>query len=241
MRGEEESKRLDWVKQKVKCNSVWYFCEDRQKIACILKNAEPNPAPSEFPDFLFETGFIEQFQITASKETKKGALHRKEQERFYKEAEQQFQAMARELENAPPANELTYEICKMKAPMYSYEMYEKSFRKNWQHHIDSLEKYTGCREVGIFLISYRGPLFKTMRQGEFLGFYHLYQDARMLRYIEQYQDKLSYVIFEDGQNCEVIELEKIPALIEGVPCNIQFEPGRWRGYHINLATNVSDR
>lgn len=238
MRGEEESKRLDWVKQKVKCNSVWYFCEDRQKIACILKNAEPNPAPSEFPDFLFETGFIEQFQITASKETKKGALHRKEQERFYKEAEQRLQAMREELEQAPPANELTYEICKMKAPMYSYEMYEHSFHKNWQHHMDSLEKYTGCREVGVFLISYRGPLFKTMRQGELLGFYHLHQDAGMLRYIEQYQDKLSYVIFEDGQNCEVIELEKIPALIEGVPCNIQFEPGRWRECRANLAVDI---
>ena len=238
MRGEEESKRLDWVKQKVKCNSVWYFCEDRQKIACILKNAEPNPAPSEFPDFLFETGFIEQFQITASKETKKGALHRKEQERFYKEAEQRLQAMREELEQAPPANELTYEICKMKAPMYSYEMYEHSFHKNWQHHMDSLEKYTGCREVGVFLISYRGPLFKTMRQGELLGFYHLHQDAGMLRYIEQYQDKLSYVVFEDGQNCEVIELEKIPALIEGVPCNIQFEPGRWRECRANLAVDI---
>lgn len=238
MRGEEESKRLDWVKQKVKCNSVWYFCEDRQKIACILKNAEPNSAPSEFPDFLFETGFIEQFQITASKETKKGALHRKEQERFYKEAEQRLQAMREELEQAPPANELTYEICKMKAPMYSYEMYEHSFHKNWQHHMDSLEKYTGCREVGVFLISYRGPLFKTMRQGELLGFYHLHQDAGMLRYIEQYQDKLSYVVFEDGQNCEVIELEKIPALIEGVPCNIQFEPGRWRECRANLAVDI---
>src|SRR5699024_3694116 len=136
-----------------------------------------------------------------------------------KEAEQQFRAMAGELEQAPPANELTCKICNMEAPAYSYEMYEKSFRKNWQHHIDSLEKYTGCREVGIFLISYQGAPLKMMRQGVFFGFYQLHQDARMLRYIEQYQDKLSYVIFEDGQNCEVIELEKIPALIEGVPCN----------------------
>lgn len=238
MRGEAERERLDWVKQKVKCNSVWYFCEDRQKIASILKNAEPNPAPSEFPDFLFETGFIEQFQITASKETKKGALHRKEQERFYKEAEQRLQAMREELEQAPPANKLTRESCYMKAPEFSYEMYEQSFRRNWQNHIDSLEKYTGCREVGIFLISYQGAPLKMMRQGVFFGFYQLHQDARMLRYIEQYQDKLSYVIFEDGQNCEVIELEKIPALIEGVPCNIQFEPGRWRECRANLAIDI---
>lgn len=238
MRGEAERERLDWVKQKVKCNSVWYFCEDRQKIASILKNAEPNPAPSEFPDFLFETGFIEQFQITASKETKKGALHRKEQERFYKEAEQRLQAMREELEQAPPANKLTRESCYMKAPEFSYEMYEQSFRRNWQNHIDSLEKYTGCREVGIFLISYQGPLFRAIQQDEFLGFYQLNQDARMLRYIRQYQDKLSHVIFEDGQHCEVIELEKIPALIQRVPQNIQFEPGRLIKCQINSAIDM---
>lgn len=43
--------------------------------------------------------------------------------------------MGRELNDAPPANSLTREICEMEAPPYSYEMYEASFRKNWQHHI----------------------------------------------------------------------------------------------------------
>lgn len=238
MRGEEESKCLTRVRQYVNCDSVQYFCGNRQKIACILKNAEPNPAQSKFPDFIFKNGFIEQFQITSSKEIRKGASLRREQERFRKEAEQQFQVMCKELEQAPPGNELTREICYMKAPEFSYEMYEQSFRRNWQNHIDSLEKYTGCREVGIFLISYQGPLFRAIQQDEFLGFYQLNQDARMLRYIRQYQDKLSHVIFEDGQHCEVIELEKIPALIQRVPQNIQFEPGRLIKCQINTAIDM---
>ena len=135
MRGEQEINCLTRVKQNLGRNSVHYFCSDPQKIIRILKSARPNPAQSNFPDFLFENGFIEHFQITASRETRKGAEHRQRQAQFCKEAEQRFQRMGRELNDAPPANSLTREICEMEAPPYSYEMYEASFRKNWQHHI----------------------------------------------------------------------------------------------------------
>lgn len=220
MRGKQESNCLAWVRQILDRNSALYLCTDTQRIVHILKRAKPNPAQSNFPDFLFENGFIEHFQINASRETRKGAEHRKRQAQFCKKAEQRFQRMGYELNDAPPANSLTREICEMEAPPYSYEMYEASFRKNWQHHIDSLQKYTGCRDVGIFLMEYQGPLFKTMQYGRFTGFYHLHQDAAMLRYTAAYQDRLSYVIFTDGQNCEVIELEHIPVLLEQVPCDI---------------------
>ena len=135
MRGEQETNCLTRVKQNLDRNSVHYFCSDPQKIIRILKSARPNPAQSNFPDFLFENGFIEHFQITASRETRKGAEHRQRQAQFCKEAEQRFQRMGRELNDDPPANSLTREICEMEAPPYSYEMYEASFRKNWQHHI----------------------------------------------------------------------------------------------------------
>ena len=160
MRGEKEINCLTRVKQNLGRNSVHYFCSDPQKIIRILKSARPNPAQSNFPDFLFENGFIEHFQITASIETRKGAEHRQRQAQFCKEAEQRFQRMGRELNDAPPANNLTREICEMEAPPYSYEMYEASFRKNWQHHINSLQKYTGCRDVGIFLMEYQGPFLR---------------------------------------------------------------------------------
>ena len=70
MRGEKEINCLTRVKQNLGRNSVHYFCSDPQKIIRILKSARPNPAQSNFPDFLFENGFIEHFQITASRETK---------------------------------------------------------------------------------------------------------------------------------------------------------------------------
>lgn len=238
MRGEQENNCLTGVRQKITRNLVQYFCGDPQRVIRILKSARPNPAQSSFPDFLFENGFIEHFQITASKETRKGAQHIQTQAQFCNEVEQRFQRMYSELNDAPSANSLTREICEMEAPLYSYEMYEVSFRKNWQHHIDSLQKYTGCRHVSIFLVEYQGPLFQVIQCGSFAGFYHLHQDAPMLRYMAEYQDRLSYVIFTDGQNCEVIELKHIPALLKQVPCDIQFEPGRWKEQHINLAIDM---
>lgn len=239
MRGKQESNCLAWVRQILDRNSALYLCTDTQRIVHILKRAKPNPEQSNFPDFLFEDGFIEHFQITASKETRKGALHKQTQVQFHHKAEQRFQIMRNELNNAQPANSLTGEIFKMKTLLYSYEMYEASFQKNWRHHFNSLQKYAGCREIGIFLIEYQGPLFKTMRRGELVGFYHLHQDAQLLRYIAEYQDELSYVIFADGQNCEVIELKNIPTLIEQAPCDIQFEPGRWKEVHVNLAVDMT--
>ena len=47
------------------------------------------------------------------------------------------------------------------------------------------------------------------------------------------------MIFVDGQNCEVIELENVPALIEQAPRDIQFEPGRWKDDHVNLAVDMT--
>ena len=238
MRGEEEISCLTWVKQNLYGNSVQYYCDDLQRIIRILKSAEPNPAQSSFPDFLFEDGFIEHFQITASKETRKGALHKQTQAQFHNEVKQRFQILCNDLNSAPPSNSLSRETAEMKALPYSYEMYEASFKKNWHHHIKSLNKYTGSGEIGIFLIEYQGPLFKLIRDGKLAGFYKFHEDASMLRYIAEYQNKLSYMIYKHLSDCEIIEMKNIPALIEQAPHDIQYEPGRWKEVHINMAVDI---
>ncbi|UHP11155.1 hypothetical protein LAX80_005075 [Listeria marthii] len=48
------------------------------EISKILETALPNNKSSDFPDFIFEKGFIEHFQVTSSKETRKGAEHIKD-------------------------------------------------------------------------------------------------------------------------------------------------------------------
>lgn len=210
-----------------------------QKICGLLKSVVPNPAQSSFPDFLFENGFIEHFQITAAKETKKGSVHKQTQARFHRETAKKFQQMSEALQKAMPENSLTCEINEMEPPPYTYEQYIASFQRNWQHHIDSLQKYTGCREIGIFLVEYQGPPFKILWKGEFVDFYGLHKDVPMLEYIANYKDHLSYVIFVDSLSCEVIKLDDIPALIKQVPVDICFEPGRLKQTCIHFGVNVA--
>lgn len=84
MRGKEEHDCLEHLKisildpdalgkQRMKCN---YCCKERGIIVDTLFRAEQNPQKSEFPDFIFEDGFIEHFSVSASKETKKGSEYR---------------------------------------------------------------------------------------------------------------------------------------------------------------------
>ena len=55
----------------------------------LLRLVKPNSAPSEFPDFTSDRGFVEHFQVSSSEITKRaGALHKKEYAEFQKVANQ---------------------------------------------------------------------------------------------------------------------------------------------------------
>ena len=77
----------------------------------------------------------------------------------------------------------------MDCPECSYEYYEKSFKKNFEHHIESLERYTGAKSVGIFLVEQSGSPITILKDNKFADFYHLQMDASLLDYLYQYKDK----------------------------------------------------
>ena len=56
-------------------NFFGMFEEDDKIIVQALRKAKPNINLNDFPDFVFEKGFIEHFQISSSKVTRKGAEH----------------------------------------------------------------------------------------------------------------------------------------------------------------------
>lgn len=55
---------------------------DREEFESVLRVAQANPAASCFPDFIFESGFIEHFQVTSSSVTRKGATHTRKESEF---------------------------------------------------------------------------------------------------------------------------------------------------------------
>lgn len=123
---------------------------------------------------------------------------------------------------------------------YNYDMYQKSFKKNWENHIDSLNKYNGKKDIGIFLIEYKGALLSKRRKEKVIGFYKLSEDNNFLRYMYSFKDKIHYVIFTDGQNCQVIETSLIPKLIKEVPEGISIGSGRYIHTNLNLFIDVVD-
>ena len=65
------------------CHKSYFGLEEnnREEFECVLRVAQANLDASRFPDFIFESGFIEHFQVTSSPTTRKGATHiRKESE-----------------------------------------------------------------------------------------------------------------------------------------------------------------
>ena len=57
-----------------KCLYFGLTRENRDELMEILKNVKNNEKASEFPDFVFSNGFIEHFQITSAKESKRKGI-----------------------------------------------------------------------------------------------------------------------------------------------------------------------
>lgn len=80
--------------------------DDRFEIASILRTAKPNERLSEFPDFIFQKGFIEHFQVTSSKTTRKGAEHKKDEQAFKSAVQKEQEEVRKQWEHEMECNTL---------------------------------------------------------------------------------------------------------------------------------------
>lgn len=209
--------------------------EDLFEIINAIRKAKENPNPSEFPDFVFENGFIEHFQITASKQTKKkGSVEMAEEQKFKKETQEEINAFYKFCNDNPSFNEVRSKEWKRKnLPEYSYENLEYSFRTNLEKHLASLDRYRGCKGLSIFLVENSEVniemcenTFKGMREGlrcdykmrqEHFFRYMLSRDKNMLNYIYTFRDKIDYIIYYYEESFEIIKVENIPELFKFIP------------------------
>lgn len=245
MRGEKEQRCLNIVRNN--CSSkenlkkyFGLFQGDIVEIDNILKSAKPNAKRSVFPDFIFEYGFIEHFQITSSKTNKKGAKQLKDISLFKNKIEKVTKRFAEECNNNPTCNKIRSKFCTMKYPEHSYKYLCDSFKKNWQNHMESYNKYTGNKNIGIFMIEYTDQALEMyenvyadwingMANGDFrkpekVEFYRLTRDKNLLENIYLYKENLKYVIFVYGKDCEIIKLESIPYLLKLMPWDYIIAP-----------------
>lgn len=239
-RGKQEQQCFDIVRDKLEKNQYSSTLSEKElnAIRYIFQTSIPNPNSSEFPDFIFENGFIEHFQVTSAKETKKGAKVAEAITYFEKDCELVDEEMSKTLTLSHEVNQFYTHQMEMNCPECSYEYYEKSFKKNFEHHIESLERYTEANNVGIFLIEQSGSPITILKENKFVDLYHLQMDASLLDYLYQYKDKVQYVVFYHQTFCDIISLKDIPALKSKIPNEITWGVGRLRQQHLTIAIDI---
>lgn len=199
----------------------------------LLRLVKPNSAPSEFPDFTSDRGFVEHFQVSSSEITKRaGALHKKEYAEFQKVANQKERQLMDEMNEHPESGKIETLTQVFTYPRHSYEYFCTSFKKTWEYHAESLDQYGGCKDMAAFMIEYQehtlhmcedfselklkekisyGDLFK----GERYSYYRLSRDKNLLNYIYGYKGKIDYVVMvTDDELPEIIKVENIPELLK---------------------------
>ena len=214
--------------------------EDIDEINDILKTINPNEKVNEFPDFVFKNGFIEHFQITSSRTNKDGAKQLEELSLFKNKVEKETKRFKEDCNDNLDCNKIRSESWAMKYPKHSYEYLCNSFKKSWENHIESYNKYTGNKHIGIFMIEY-SDLALTMyenvyadwincmtngdfREPEKVKFYRLTRDRKLLEYIYSFKENIKYVFFVYGKDCEIIKLESIPHLLKLMPWDYVIAP-----------------
>lgn len=204
------------------------------RLLSFLYKATANSESSLFSDFLFDGGFIEHFQVSAANENKKGSKHNIAVNDFERESKETFEQEKNDFLQSPPRKNPvigTYDLKvvthEMACPEYSYESFVKSFKRNFEKHIKSLQNYTGVKSIGIFLIELVGANITIMQYGRFLKFYRLAVDQELLTYINQYTEHLKFIIFASADSYEILELNEIPKLLDNLPHGLTFGVGRF--------------
>lgn len=234
-RGQQEFLCLEAIKKYIPITHSVRWCVD---------NATPNDKPNEFPDFIFAGGFIEHFQVTSARETKKGDKHRITESKFEKESQIELEKKKQEfLSSKPIPGTLSLQRLEMNSPEYGYDYFVESFKRNFEHHIGSLDKYDGEKSVGVFLLEYTGARITVLRNGNPTRLYKIEHDKDVLSYLCDFVDKLKYLICFWGDtvgdingemSCEIIETSKLPELLKNAPRDVSFGVGRVRNQKISL-------
>lgn len=230
---EQEKKCIDIIKSKFSVKNCFGLTTENYFIfEKWLEEIKPNEKSNEFPDFLFPNGFVELFKITSSKLDKKGAAHKIALSKFEKINEE----AAQKLSDQKPTYRNSFEYSD-----HSHPNLVNSFETSWNKHIDSLEKYRGNKDNGIFVVEYfdrgalsMGELKLEGTDGLFIGDYNsdqeklhsyrLSRDKKLLNWLHQFKDRIEYVIFLTEDTVEIIKLSNILKLLKVLPYDYAIAP-----------------
>ena len=178
--------------------------------------------------------------MTSSAVTKKGAKHTKKESEFRRRVDADTERLKAEWSETPSFDAVRSKSWAFTTPKHSYEFLINSFKHNWEHHMGSYTKYTGSKQIGMFMIEYPefalamcenvyqdwkdGMSQGDMREQENFKEYRLSRDKNLLQYVYQFKDEIQYVVFLNRMRIEVIRTENIPYFINLLPWDYVIYP-----------------
>ena len=208
---------------------------DYSTIESILISAHQNEKHSDFPDFFFDGGIIEHFEVTASDETRKGSQYKVDDAYCQREKDKHFKQLDKEFMDSPHhPGTMTTQTVEDTHECFSYESFVKSFKRNVENHLESLRKSEYTKQVVVFLIEQESASLGVYEHDIFNRFYKLSEDKKMLQYIKETMTDVNYIIFNATDSYEIIDLSKIDLVITRAKENLDIRGGRQKNVSIKL-------
>lgn len=205
----------------------------------ILNSAHQNEKHSDFPDFFFDGGIIEHFEVTASDETCKGSQYKIDDAYCQRENEKYFKQLDKEFLESPrhPGLATTHTV-EDTHECFSYESFVKSFKRNAEHHLKSLRNSEYVDQVVVFLIEQESARLGVYVNDVFNRFYKLSEDKKLLQYIKETLVDVNYIIFNATDAYEIIDISKSDLMIARAKENLNIRGGTQKNvsvkFHIDL-------
>ena len=201
----------------------------------ILTSAHQNEKHSDFPDFFFDGGIIEHFEVTASDETRKGSQYKVDDAYCQREKEKHFKQLDKEFMESPHhPGTMTTQSVEDTHECFSYEAFKKSFKRNTNKHLVSLRKSLYNGKIVVFLIEQQGARLCIYANNRFYKFYTLSEDKNLLVYIKENMSDVNYIIFTASDSYEILDLSKIDSMISRAKDNQDIRGGTQRNISLKL-------
>lgn len=217
MARQNEIKCLEALKNAFLCEtriSIYSNCESTAILNYIF-TALPNDKENDFPDFIFDGGGIEHFQLTTSIEGKKGAKFKIE-ENANKEVRERHRSMVSEafasLEFVPGT--ITTDSYEEIYESFSYDDFLHSLEKNIKKHVISLHRLQYEKKIVVFLMEQQTPRLWLDEGVIPIKFYELHNDKKALEIIEANCKDVNYLVYFVCDSIEIIEIAKVKDLIK---------------------------
>ena len=218
--------------------TIYANCES-ETISQILFSAKPNANSNSFPDFVFSGGGIEHFELTSSKETRKGSEFKIEESINKKSKDIYFEKLKEEFLNTKfVPGTITTDNYEEVSESFSYESFIHSLERNIVNHVESLEKSNYKNKVVVFLMEQQTARLWIDKGIVPISFYELHRDKKALSILKQHCNSVNYIIYFVADSVEVLDMSKINDLLNESLVYNNVKGGRLIKHQLNLLIDL---